>query len=156
MKSLFSRWQSAIRLDPKTEWTEVVSAEGIAYAEEVFGFKLPKLLRQAYLKISNGGFGPGPIIGLPGGYGSSWGDVLKSWEELQDHEDYEDGWLPIIDWGCAQFSIVDCENDYQMVSLCDGEFHPEDYSFESLVEHWLAGEIPELSGGGFYRPGLPK
>lgn len=133
-------------------WFPVVDTAGIEFAEEVFGFALPAILRRAYQEISNGGFGPGPIIGLPGGYTSSWGDLFQSWEELQRDPEYEDGWLPIIDWGCAQFSIIDCEDDFQMVSLYEGDFHDEDYSFEDLLEHWLDGELPELYTGGFYRP----
>ena len=39
-----------------------------------------------------------------------------------------------------------------MVSLFEGEFHSEDYSFEELQEHWLDGELLELHTGGFYRP----
>jgi hypothetical protein len=130
----------------------VVETAGITFAEELFGFALPQILRRAYREIGNGGFGPGPIIGLPGGYESGWGDLIQTWEELQRDEAYEEGWLPIIDWGCAQFSIIDCEDDFQMVSLYEGEFHNEDDSFEELLEHWLDGELPELHTGGFYRP----
>lgn len=109
------------------------------------------ILRRAYQEISNGGFGPGPIVGLPGGYQSSWGDLIQTWEELQRDPKCEDGWLPVIDWGCAQFSIVDCEDDFQMISLYEGEFHSEDYSFEELLEHWLVDELPELHTGDYYR-----
>ena len=70
----------AIQMDPKTVWSPVVDAAGIAFAEEVFGFALPRILRRAYREISNGGFGPGPIIGLPGGYESSWGELFRTWE----------------------------------------------------------------------------
>jgi hypothetical protein len=151
MSSLFSRLRTAIRTNGEAVQFPVVDAAGIAFAEEVFGFALPNILRRAYREIGNGGFGPGPIIGLPGGYKSSWGDLFQSWEELQRNAEYEDGWLPVIDWGCTQFSIVDCEDDFQMVSLYEGEFHSEDYSFEELLVHWLDGEFPELHTGGFYR-----
>jgi hypothetical protein len=152
MPSLLSRLGRAALTNEKTVRFPVVDAAAIAFAEELFGFALPQILRRAYREISNGGFGPGPIIGLPGGYESSWGDLLQSWEELQRDEGYEEGWLPILDWGCAQFSIIDCADDFQMVSLYEGEFHNEDYSFEELLEHWLDGELPELHTGGFYRP----
>ena len=29
---------------------------------------------------------------------------------MQQHEDHEENWLPIVDWGCAQFSLVDCDD----------------------------------------------
>jgi hypothetical protein len=151
MKTLFSRLRSAALEDPGTVRFDVVPVACIEYAEEVLGFALPKILKRSYLEISNGGFGPGPIIGLPGGFESSWGDLLKTWAVLQQDEEFEEGWLPIIDWGCAQFSIVDCDNDFQMVSLYEDDFHCEDYSFEMLLERWLTGEVPELHSGGFYR-----
>jgi hypothetical protein len=152
MPSLFARLRRAALTNGKTVWFPVVDAVGPAFAEKVLGFALPKILGRAYREISNGGFGPGPIIGLPGGYESSWGDLFKTWEVLQLEEEWEDGWLPIIDWGCLQFSIIDCEDDFQMVSLYEGEFHSEDYSFEELLEHWLDGEHPELHTGKFFRP----
>ncbi len=151
MLSLFSRLRTAALTNRETVQFPVVEATGIAFAEEVFGFALPKILRRAYREISNGGFGPGPIIGLPGGCESSWGDLIQSREELRRDAECEEGWLPIIDWGCAQFSIIDCEDDFRMVSLYEGEFHAEDYSFEALLEHWLDGEVPDLHSGGFYR-----
>lgn len=144
--------KKAVQTNEETEGFPVVDAAGIAFAEEVFGFALPKILQRAYREIGNGGFGPGPIIGLPGGYASSWGDLIQTWQELQRDKECEEGWLPIIDWGCAQFSIIDCEDDFQMVTLYEGDYHSEDYSFEELLEHWLDGELPELHTGGFYCP----
>jgi hypothetical protein len=150
--TLFSRLQRAARDDPKTVWSDVVTEEGIAFAEDVFGFALPGLLRRSYLEISNGGFGPGPLIGLPGGYESSWGDLFKTWEVMRDDEDWEEGWLPIIDWGCTDLSIIDCDDDFRMVSRYEGDFHPESYSFNTLLERWIDGELPRRDRGGFYRP----
>ncbi len=149
MPSLFTRLSEVTRANGELMRFPLVDSAGIRFAEEKFGFDLPSILRRAYQEISNGGFGPGPIIGLAGGYQSSWGDLFQTWEELQRDPEYEDGWLPIIDWGCAQFSIIDCEDDFQMVSLYEGEFHSEDYSFDELLEHWLIGELPELDTGGF-------
>jgi hypothetical protein len=152
MKNLLARLKRAAREDPKTVWSDVVSQAGIEFAEEVLGFALPKVLRRSYLEISNGGFGPGPLIGLPGGYESSWGDLLKTAAEMRRHEECDEGWLPIIDWGCALFSLIDCDNDFLIVTLYEGEFHPESYDFDELLERWLGGELPELHSGDFYRP----
>ncbi len=150
MKKLLSRMRDSALFDPETVLFAVVSAASIETAEEFLSLPLPELLKSCYLEIGNGGFGPGPLIGLPGGYESSWGDLLQTWMVMREDEDYEENWLPIIDWGCAQFSLIDC-NDLQMVTLYEGEFHPEDYSFETLLRRWVDGELPELLSGEFYR-----
>ncbi|WP_435016230.1 SMI1/KNR4 family protein [Tundrisphaera sp. TA3] len=153
MTNLLRRLQRAAREDPRTEWFDVVSKAGIEHAEDVFGFALPDILRHSYLSISNGGFGPGyHIIGLPGGQESSWGDLLATWAALKDDEEWEEDWLPIIDWGCAQVSIIDCDDNFSMITLHEGEYYPEDYTFDELLERWIGGESPELSRGDFARP----
>ncbi len=152
MKILLSRLKRAAREDTRMTWFDVVPKAGIEYAEDVLGFALPEVLRRSYLEISNGGFGPGPIIGLPGGYESSWGDLLETWAAMRLDKDCEEGWLPVIDCGCAQFSLVDCDDDFRMVTLREGEFHGEDYALDEMLERWLVGEIPDLDGGGFCRP----
>ena len=152
MNGLFSRFQEAVRADLNTIRHEVASPEMIEAAEDFLGLALPKLLKRSYLRIGNGGFGPGPIIGLPGGFDSSWGDLLQTWAVFQEDEECEEGWLPIIDWGCAQLSMIDCDDSFRVVTLYEGDFHPEDDSFQTLISRWLDGEIPELHTGGFFRP----
>lgn len=148
MKKLLLRLREAVHADPETVWFDTVSSADIEAAESFLGFDLPKLLARCYVHIGNGGFGPGPLIGLPGGYESSHGDLLQTWTALQENVECEEVWLPIIDWGCNQYSLIDCD-DSQMVTFYDGEFHIEDYTFDELLTHWLAGEIPELHSGEF-------
>ena len=38
-----------------------------------------------------------------------------------------------------------------MVTLYEGDFHFEDYTFETLLRRWLDGELPALESGEFYR-----
>ena len=47
-----------------------ISVEDLKATEEELGFKLPSLLRDVYLKIGNGGFGPhfGGFLGGVNGY----------------------------------------------------------------------------------------
>lgn len=139
------RLREAANADPATIRFDVVKAEVIAVAEEVFGFSLPKLLKQIYRTIGNGGVGPGPLVGLPGGYESSWGDLVQTWLVMQEDNNCQQGWLPIIDWGCARFSLIDCD-DLGMVTLYEGEFHHEAYSFRDLLTRWLDGELPDFRG----------
>ncbi|MEM7245338.1 MAG: SMI1/KNR4 family protein [Acidobacteriota bacterium] len=135
-----------------TRWHSVVSAEGIAFIEESLGVELPPLLRRCYTEVSNGGFGPGyGLIGLPGGHPGSWGDLLESTAVVREDEEVEEGWLPVIDWGCAEHSLVDCDAEGRIVSLYDGDYHEECYDLEELFTRWLAGEVPDLTSGGFCR-----
>ncbi|GHO48463.1 SMI1/KNR4 family protein [Ktedonospora formicarum] len=46
-----------------------VTEQELLHVEEAFGFVHPPLLRDLYLHIANGGFGPGTgLIGIPGGF----------------------------------------------------------------------------------------
>lgn len=149
MKKLLDRLREAARTDPETVWSGVATPADIEAAEDFLGFAIPKLLKRLYLEISNGGFGPGPLMGLPGGYALSR-DVLTIWEEFQEDGEFEEGWLPIIEWGCGNFSLIDCV-DLHMVTLYEGHFHLEDYTFETMLRRWLDGESPALHSGKFSR-----
>ena len=150
MKKLLLRLREAAHADPETVWFDTVSSADVEAAESYLGFELPTLLTRSFVHIGNGGFGPGPLIGLPGGHESAHGDLLQTWSALQDNDDCEEVWLPIIDWGGRQFSLIDCD-DLQMITLYEGEFHIEDYTFDELLTRWLAGELPELHSGSFVR-----
>jgi hypothetical protein len=143
------RVRDAARRDSSSVWYPVVTDAHIEFVEAALDVELPELLKRCYLEIGNGGFGPGyHLTGLPGGHESSWGDLLQTTEELRRLEDGEESWLPIIDWGCNEFTIVDCDDD-QIVTLYEGDFHDEDYSLETLFDRWIEGKVPDLSTGEF-------
>jgi hypothetical protein len=134
----------------ETQWFDVVTAEHIAYVEMIVDVQFPELLKRCYTEIGNGGFGPGyGLTGLPGGYESSWGDLVQTTAELRELDDCEDGFLPVIDWGCAQMMCVDCDDDDLIVTCLEGGFHYEDYSFQTLLERWCEGKVPDLYTGMF-------
>src|SRR3974390_643146 len=59
-----------------------VSSKLVAAAEVQLGFPLPALLREIYLKVGNGGFGPGcGLVGLEGGSLLHWdhGDLAQTY-----------------------------------------------------------------------------
>jgi hypothetical protein len=148
---LIAKLLEAARADPATHWYEVVSGNAIAFVEATLDVTLPKILKHCYTRISNGGFGPGyQLTGLPGGHDSSWGDLLQTTFELRRHDDCEEEWVPLIDWGCAQFTIVDC-TDAQIITLYNADFHCEDYTLDTLFEKWIIGEVPSLDSGTFHR-----
>jgi len=150
---LIAKLLETARADPATNWFDAVADDAIASAESSLDIILPEILKHCYTRISNGEFGPGyQLTGLPGGHHSSWGDLVQTTSELRRHDECEDEWLPLIDWGCAQFTIVDC-TDEQIVTLYEGDFHCEDYTLVTLFEKWTIGEVPNLARGTFHRIG---
>ena len=85
-------------------------------AEDLLGFRLPELLREIYLNVANGGFGPGygliPL--LPPGDRSE-GSVVGRYRTNRDEtsEEYPtlkwpEGLIHLAHWGCAIYSCVEC------------------------------------------------
>ena len=95
-----------------------LSEQEITKSEDALGFRLPALLRQLYLEVADGGFGPGQNLPFPGGIHRlsqsiefyvrqrSYGSGDRDWEV--DEVVWPEGLLPICDWGCGRFSSVDC------------------------------------------------
>lgn len=152
MDDLIARIRQAARDDTSSRWFAVVDSDLIDYFEGVTGIELPTLLTRCYEEISNGGFGPGfHVAGLPGGHEAAWGDLIESVNELRLHDDCEDSLLPLIDCGCNEVLCLDCDDD-SIITFLEGDFHQEEYTFETLMERWCLGEIPDLRTGEFYRP----
>jgi hypothetical protein len=88
----------------------------IRRAELTLGLPLPPLLRNAYLRVGNGGFGPGygllPLILDDETTGEESAVDLFTAFCSEDAEDPAWSWprhhLPFCDWGCAIRSCVDC------------------------------------------------
>ncbi len=77
MKTLRARPRNAVSVDPEATWFDAETPVNFEVAQDFFGFALATLPKGSYLNISNGRFSPGPLIGLAGGYESSWGDHLR-------------------------------------------------------------------------------
>jgi SMI1 / KNR4 family (SUKH-1) len=124
----------------------------VAQAETALGFPLPPLLRELYLHVGNGGFGPDRgILSL---------ENASDWEQsaveiyLQNRQEsptlpewkWPAAMLPICDWGCAMFSCLDCANPPYAVLTFEYVSGPMENSFirsrdslESWLRDWLAG-----------------
>ncbi|MEZ6073062.1 MAG: SMI1/KNR4 family protein [Pirellulales bacterium] len=149
---LITRIREAARRDETTQWFCVTTPEQIAYVESIISIQLPELLKQCYMQIGNGGFGPSyGITGLPGGHESSWGDLIQTVEGLRQLEECEQGWLPLIDYGCAEMLCVDCDEEELVVVSLQGEIDYKDYDFTTVMERWCEGKIPDLRSEGFIR-----
>jgi hypothetical protein len=134
-----------------------VSDADIAEAERRLGFQLPGLLRELYGTIADGGFGP-PYGFLP---------LLKPVPETRlmnlsapgresvvqlytlfrggDPEDPSWSWperlLPVIEWGCAIRSCVDCSSPSLQVVRDEPDVSriTESPSLERWLSDWMAG-----------------
>jgi hypothetical protein len=90
-----------------------VTPDAIESAEAILGFKLPELLRQCYLRIGNGGFGPGHgMIGLQDGYpddvsGACLPELYQYYRENTDNP-WPEKLLPVFVMGCGNIDSIDC------------------------------------------------
>jgi hypothetical protein len=132
----------------------------IANDEQTLGFALPPLLKQLYLTIGNGGWGPFyGLLGLTGGededertavseYMARRGSTLS--DISSDPNWWPEGMLPICDWGCAIFSCIDCsKSEFPMMVFdpdrhqTDGDwsddFFSEGVTFGGWIELWVEG-----------------
>ncbi|NLG71541.1 MAG: SMI1/KNR4 family protein [Chloroflexi bacterium] len=146
-----------------------VAAEAeIQKAEQQLGFPLPRLLRELYLKVGNGGFGPGyGIFGLAGGApaidgGGNYYDLVSFYQLhtggrthpklshdftrgslfLETLDQWYDQLVPICDWGCDIYSLIDCSKEDAPVILYigyGGELSLEANSLEEWFYKWLKG-----------------
>lgn len=122
------------------------SEEAVGEAERGLGFYIPALLKDCYLSVGNGGFGPGyGIIGVEGGYVSDYGNLVETHGVLkQDQEsegrEWPSGLLPFCEWGCNIFSCVDCHDErHPVYTFEDFAVRPQRYTLDKFFELWMIG-----------------
>jgi hypothetical protein len=103
-----------------------VAAKDLQAAERAVGFKLPELVRAVYLKVGNGGFGPGyGIVGTKGGAKLDGCTLESCYRDVSQLEDENAVWrwprclLPLANYGCGMWSCVDCEHKRLPMILWD-------------------------------------
>jgi len=126
------------------------SAAEIDGAEHQLAFPLPQLLRELYATLADGGFGPSygllPLL-KPAPDESAFESVVLLYSLLRrgDRECPATPWperlLPILHWGCAILSCVDCSSPLLPVLRADssGSLVAEAPSLEDWLNDWLAG-----------------
>ncbi len=128
----------------------------VAAAEEELGFGLPALLRDIYLKVGNGGFGPGlGLFPLAGGLSThereeTLVETYLSFRYRSERVPWGERLLPICTWGCTYFSYLDCALPEAPVMALDENSHGDGpwgcasslhaKSFEEWMQRWLDGE----------------
>jgi hypothetical protein len=133
--------------------------EQITAAEARLGFALPELLRDIYLQIGNGGFGPGyGLIGIEGGATDyrdrSLEQVYESFRRSMPGlpSPWSEQWLIISEYGCGIWECLDCSQPDGKVYYYDpnipgdgpwGDFLvPEFNSLEEWLDLWLRVDDP--------------
>jgi hypothetical protein len=160
--------------DQPAEAYPPASAAMIAQTATELGFALPTLLRDIYMRVGNGGFGPAyGLIGVAGGapvYLAScpWHivDLYRAFRARQTrHRPWDERLLPICHWGCSYFCYLDCALPQAPVFIIDEDRHGHgpwgcDFqllatSFEEWMQRWLNGDNlwaeVELNGRQIFR-----
>ena len=124
----------------------VASADAVRLAEARLGFAIPELLKNLYLNVANGGFGPGyGVIGVAGGHRSSLGTLVETFDEIVRGAEYlKLKWntrlLAFCDWGCNIYSCVDCSEPGNPIFRSDEcRVSPAGYGLNEFFEKWLDG-----------------
>jgi SMI1 / KNR4 family (SUKH-1) len=149
-------------MDPPSTFPAPVSAAALAKVERELGFSLPPLLRRVYTEIGDGWFGPG--CGLQGAVSGHFHDDEDKRASLADvyhinHKDeWPDGLVPLVHWGCAIFSCVDCASpSFPMIRIHFGHYDrttkraplrlvPEGITFRDWLAGWAEGKDVEYKG----------
>ncbi len=133
------------------------SLQRINETEAALGFHLPELLKELYLQVANGGFGPRyKITGLAGGalddvYQQTLVAVYQNYSSpspKRSRNRWPEQLAPFCDWGCLIKSCLDCTKPEAPVILYDpnkrtwkASFQLEAASFEEwLEEYFIKGE----------------
>jgi hypothetical protein len=177
--SLLDRLRERVRLSPgHTDLDDIhtnvfppITAEHLKDAEARLGFDLPSLLRDIYVGVGNGGFGPGDgLIGIDCGLPFHPGigtDLVGLYHSFRRYRTHDEPWaerlLPICHWGCSYFSYIDCALPSAPVLAFDENAHGHGpcgcafglhaASFEEWMERWISGEVLWKS---FNAIGAPK
>ena len=100
-----------------------VNLQQVKDAEAMLGLHLPALIREIYLQVGNGGFGPGyGMAGLEGGFKIYTGTLVEESQFFRAMKDpfpgfgwNDKGWdwkchyIVYGYWGCNVTTVVDCE-----------------------------------------------
>lgn len=131
----------------------------VAMTEQRLNFGIPATLRQIYLNVANGGFGPGyGVMGVDRGFtddlGHTVADLFEAYRQPAPDDPtwhWPEKFLPICHWGCIVYSAIDCSQETSpvyWVSVSDKEpgepmesvikFHKP--SIDEWLSDWLNGK----------------
>jgi len=127
--------------------------DALDLAEATIGRPLPLLLRAIYLRVADGGFGPGHgLLSLLSADSRDDSDTLAGRYQLASIRDPDDsGWIwpphlvPFCDWGGWVSSCADCSTEQGAVLTFDPDSYEKGRSIEfafarthASVEAWFS------------------
>ncbi|MER6509293.1 SMI1/KNR4 family protein [Nonomuraea sp. NPDC001636] len=127
------------------------TAEEVAQAERMLGFRLPPVLTHLYREVANGGFGPDYVLLPLAGEGRT---VVREYREGRETSGpgADAHWpadvLPILDWGCGMYAAVDWRSPegpvllFEPNGISDDRHHAWYVDSETLTD-WLETWIAE-------------
>jgi SMI1/KNR4 family protein SUKH-1 len=129
-----------------------VDAHELASAEDGLGFRLPDELRDVYLNVANGGFGPGyGLLGVASGTTDDLGNTADSLYKLFAQADPDDpSWrwpsqvVPFSYWGCAVYSCITPEG--MVIGFDEGQWADDEVSLDAWLRAWLKGSLNQPTG----------
>lgn len=141
-----------------------VGLDAVRAAERELGFALPPLLRTVYSEISDGGFGPGQEVRLPG-YTAAvlyrLDRAVAVYREERAPADPQDdpygmlwpeGVLPLLYWGCSGYAAVDCRDPDGPVLMFEEDgaaghaWTIDAVDLTAWWRRWLDGETADTRG----------
>lgn len=133
----------------KVEVHPPLSHKAIEATEALLGFNLPMLLRRIYAEVADGGFGPAyglfPIASHcpEGGQHETLVEVLDMLAEGRHPAfgTWPSQLVPLCDWGCANWSCLDCQTENGPVVTLAGEdgLFDTGRDLASWLTAWLRG-----------------
>jgi hypothetical protein len=122
----------------------VVGPDAVGAVESRLGFRLPSLLRRVFLEVADGGFGPGYGLFPLDEHASSAGHaetLMEVLKKLAVDPRWSPQLLPLCDWGCANWSCLDCRTDDGAIVTVAGEqeFTNTGHTLRSWLGAWLDG-----------------
>lgn len=134
----------------------------IAEFEQISGHRLPPLLARLLTEVANGGFGPrNAVFGVRGHNWHTNGmfeDMTEAALAARNDPEYAHlSWcVPLIDWGCAIMTLIDCRNPdgplwgWDPNGCClEHALSPLDQTLAEMLEESLTAEYPEPFYDGY-------
>lgn len=139
-----------LQCEPPIVPRPVLSDEAIGAAEAEMGIRLPALVRDLYLHVADGGYGPGWGIASLDEIVEWDRDYRSHWDDMYPPAGWPDTLIRFCEWGCNIWSGLDCSSERCAVIRFDPDrdvteiaehLVPECDSLAEWLTAWLDGTL---------------